>query len=252
LRRFGTTELNTGYGNYGRCDVLVDVGGEQPVDVYVELAIADVPRVVQPGAFKVERYPLSGTTCDRRVFVTDEYDVWITAKMDNAEVDLCAMVDVATNSAVDRLGQGPLTRRKPFAPASLANVDACALLDGDALARLPGVDAIHPEIGFGNWDCRWHSTIDQTGLRILFDQSPPLTVDAGTPTQLSGHAAFVKADDYQDRSCAVKMVYRPFSDQSGRPAVEVLVVVVSGKRPGKEFCPMAINFAKAAGATLPR
>jgi hypothetical protein len=250
LHQFGTTELLPEYGNFNRCDIQVDVGGEQPVDIEFELATADVPRVVRPGAFDVERPPLSNDECDRRVFATDEYDVWITAK-DNPTPDLCAMADVATNSAVERLRRGPLPPRKPFAPASLANLDACALLDKNALARLPGIDATHPKIGFGNWDCRWSSTIDGTDLFLLFDQDQPLTADDGTPARLAGHDAFVEAGGYGDKSCAVRVVHRPFSDSHGQSEVEVLIVVVRGDGAGAKFCPMATDFAKAAAVKLP-
>jgi eukaryotic-like serine/threonine-protein kinase len=251
LRRYGATTLNPNYGNFNRCDVLVDVTGDEQVDLDYELANADVPRVVQPDTFNVERHPLSDDSCDRRVFVSNEYDVWVTAKVDNPTVDLCAMADAATDGAVSRLRRGPLPRRRPFAPTSLATANACGLLDGRALAELPGVDATHPEVGFGNWECRWNSTIDSTMLHVLFDQSQPLTADDGTPIQLAGHAAFVQPDSFQDHSCEVQVVNRTFSDISGRPAVEVLIVVASGSGPGQRFCPMATDFARAAAANLP-
>ena len=252
LRRFGGTELDPQYGNFNRCDVLVDTGGEEPVDVEIELAVADPPHPVRPGVFTVERHPRSDDACDRRVPVADDYDLWVTTKVDDPTVDLCAMADAATTSAVARLRKGPLSPRAPFDPASLANADACALLDGKALARLPGVDAVHPKIGFGNWDCRWDSTLDETGLHILFDHSQPPSADDGTPTRVSSHAAFVQADDYQDRSCSVKVVHRQISDQGGNPLDEMLIVIVSGDKPGQRFCPMATDFARAAAAKLPR
>jgi hypothetical protein len=184
--------------------------------------------------------------------LSNEYDVWITAKVDKPTVDLCAMADIATTSAVEALRRGPLARHKPFDPASLANADACALLDGAALARLPGVDATHPEIGFGNWDCRWHSTTEHTSLHVIFDHSPPLTAADGKPTRLSGRAAFVKADDDEKQSCTVKVVHRTYSDQTGHPAAEIVSVTVAGERPGKEFCAMTTELAKAAAAQLQR
>ncbi|WP_160148930.1 serine/threonine-protein kinase [Amycolatopsis alkalitolerans] len=251
LRPFGTTSLNPVYGNFDRCDVLIDVGAGDPLDVEFELAAASVPGAVRPGQFPVERHPLSDDACDRRIAVSTGYDVWITAKMDNPPRDLCAVADTATNAALIRLRQGPLPRRAPFAPRSLATTDACGLLDGPALARLPGVDAIHPEIGFGGWDCTWHSTIDHTSVRILFDHSQPMSADDGTPTRVAGRDAFVKADDDQDHSCTAKVVQREFPDQNGDPLDEIMKVIVAGDGTGARFCPMARDFAAAAAAKLP-
>lgn len=250
VRGFGSTELNAVYGNFNRCDVLIDTGAEDPVDVDVELATAEVPNQVPPGAFPVERHPLSDGACDRRIAVGAEYDVWITAKTDGTG-DLCAIADAATTAALARLHQGPLPRRAPFAPASLANADACALMTPPALAELPGVDAVHPEIGFGHWDCQWNSTLDHTSLDVRFDHSQPMSADDGTPTRIAGRAAFVSPDSDQDHSCTVDVVQRETTDANGDPLDEIAKVIVSGDGAGESLCPMATRFAAAAGGHLP-
>lgn len=250
LNRFGSTSLDPYFGNFNRCDVLVDVNGEKPVDVRYELDNADPPHAVRPGTFTVERDPLDGDSCNRTVPVSNDHDVVITAK-DNKDADLCAMADAATNSAIATLRRGPLPRRRPFDPSSWANLNACGLVDGKALAEIPGVDATHPTIGLGNWDCRWESTINSTGLHVVFDQGQPPTGEDGTPIQLPGHAAFLQVDDYQDRSCDVRVVGRPFSDLNGQRAVEMLVVIVYGSDQGQSYCSMATDFARAALARLP-
>lgn len=250
VRRFGNTELNSVYGNFNRCDVLVDTGGEDPVDVDIELATAAVPNTVQPGVYTVERHPLSGGACDRRIPVTGEYDVWITAKTDGPG-DLCAIADAATTAAVARLQQGPLPRRAPFAAGSLGTADACGLVDTTALARLPGVDAVHPEIGFGHWDCRWNSTVSKTSLRVLFDHAQPMSADDGTPTRVAGRMAFVAPDADADHSCTVDVVHRETTDANGARLDEVLKVIVSGDGAGRGFCAMAGDFATDAATHLP-
>lgn len=250
VRGFGHTELNAEYGNFNRCDVLIDTGAEDPVDVDIELATAAVPNTVRPGVYTVDRHPAGDGACDRRIPVTAEYDVWVTAKSDGPG-DLCAIADAATSAAVARLGQGPLPRRAPFAAGSLATADACALVDPGALARLPGVDAVHPEIGFGHWDCRWNSTLNDTSLRVAFDHSQPMSADDGTPTRIAGRTAFVAPDADADHSCTVDVVHRETADANGDPLDEILKVIVSGAGPGQGFCGMATEFATDAAGHLP-
>lgn len=250
VRRFGQPRLDSAYGNFNRCDILVDTGAEDPVDVEFELATAAVPNTVRPGVFDVQRNPLSDGACDRRVAVTTDYDVWVTAKSDGPG-DLCAIADAATDSAEARLRQGPLPARAPADPASLINADACTLVDNAALARLPGVDATHPEIGFGHWDCRWNSTLDDTSLHLRFDHSQPMTADDGAPARVAGRAAFVAADSDEEHSCTVNVVGRDSTDAGGDPLDEILKVIVSGDGAGQRFCGMATDFATVAAAHLP-
>ncbi|MEV5536803.1 hypothetical protein AB0L13_08060 [Saccharopolyspora shandongensis] len=97
----------------------------------------------------------------------------ITAdQLGEGKSDLCGMAEAAAATAAGVLGRGEVPRRPAPNPASLINADACGLLDGDALARFPGVDAIRPEPGFGGWSCRWNSTTAPATLRLLFDRHP--------------------------------------------------------------------------------
>ncbi|MFD9959918.1 serine/threonine-protein kinase [Amycolatopsis sp. NPDC058986] len=254
MRPFGRIELQNDYGGFGRCDVFVEVGAPTKVDMEVEFAAAEpeVPREVKPGEFAVHKNPRNGDECDRSVAVTQQTDIWVTAKQQNATADLCTMADVATKSVVAKLRQGPLPRREPFAPVSLANFDACGLFNGGALAGIPGIDAIHPQVGFGNWKCGWKSTTDYTKLRVIFDQNTDLTAGSGGPTQLSGHQAYVdSSDEGGTGTCTVLVVHRAYADQRGRKAVELVKVEVEGRKPGKDFCQMATDVGRAAATALP-
>ncbi|MFC4014068.1 hypothetical protein ACFOY2_43055 [Nonomuraea purpurea] len=70
-------------------------------------------------------------------------------------------------------------------------------------------------------------------------------------TRLSGRDAFVLADGCGERSCAVRVAYRPFTDLHGQARVEIVIVVVSGGRPGRTYCRAATDLAEAAAANLP-
>lgn len=162
------------------------------------------------------------------------------------------MADTATEAMVAKLRRGPIPRRSaPIDTASLFHADACALLHGEALARIPGVDAIHPDAGFLNWECRWRSTTGPTSLLLLFDRNDPLTAEDGQPTRLGGHDGFVAPGGYGDETCRVQVVHRAYRVESSTPAVELLLVVVFGKQPPAQLCAMATDLAASAAASLP-
>lgn len=251
LNRFGSTAVAPQYGNFNRCDVLVDTSAGQQMDVEVEFTVAEAPEVVRPGVFDVVRNPRNSGKCDRKIPVSDRYDVWVTARLDDLAYDLCTVADTETTAVVAALRRGPLARRPPFAAGSWANLDACALPDHASLAKIPGVDAVHPFADFGNWQCSWSSTLDETTLQISFEQTQPPTARDGTPVRLPGRTAFVKANTDQPKSCTARVVGRGFVDRNGGPLVELLDVTVSGGQPGETFCPVATEVAKQIAPVLP-
>lgn len=254
--RFGETELDSDYGNFNRCDVIVKSGASE-VDVEVQLtAAAGTPlgRVEKIGALDVVREPEESGECARILPLPDGRNrVVITAEQDGeGPADLCGMAETAAVSAAEVLSRGEIPRRPAAEPASLINLDACALLDPDALAKFPGVDAIHPQIGFGNWTCRWNSTTSPAYLRLVFERNQPLTAGDGRPIELAGRQAFVVPDGYGDGSCEVSIAYRRYSGEQGKPMDELLLVVVNGPQPTDQLCRMATDVAEPAAAKLSR
>ncbi|MFD2420479.1 hypothetical protein [Amycolatopsis pigmentata] len=255
LTRFGEAERDAAYGGFGRCDVIVRSGSDSKVDLKVELANPvprEVPLPETVGAVGIQREPLDGGECVRTLTLADGYRVRLTAhQTDNGQADLCAIADTATKSAVDRLSGGQKIPRRPAPdPSSLIHSDACALLDTNALARYPGVDAVHPDAGFGRWSCRWHSTTTPGSLLVRFDRNQPLNADNGTPVRIAGRQAFVDAAADQD-TCEVDVVYRQYSD-TGSPIVELLVVAFDAPWRSDQRCDLATSTAEAAAANLPR
>jgi hypothetical protein len=130
-------------------------------------------------------------------------------------------------------------------------VDACALLNGPALALFPGVDALHPQPGFGDWNCQWNSTTDDESLQLRFDQDNAPTAADGQPIQVGGHAAFDEGANWSDNSCEIAVVHRPFTDADGDQKDELLLVIVSGSGPPGQLCAQATTLAAPAAAALP-
>ncbi|MFD9891425.1 serine/threonine-protein kinase [Amycolatopsis sp. NPDC059027] len=256
LRRFGRTTVYESYGNFNRCDIEIAVGADKPVDVKTELNNARPPVPVRPGTFEVVANPGEDGKCVRRILVSAEHEVEVSAELDDPPpaVDLCAIADVATSAATERLHRGTLDRRdRPFAEGSLAMTDACALPTGDALSRLPGVNAHRPKPGFGNWECRWDSTLKKATLHILYDQHHSPNAADGRPIRLAGHDAFVEPGDYGPRSCVVRTVHRAFSDRRGDSKVELVLVAVTGEEgPGFDYCAIATAVSEAVATRLPR
>ncbi|WP_147455199.1 serine/threonine-protein kinase [Saccharothrix australiensis] len=250
LRRFGPTRLFTTYGNFNRCDSLVDVGSKAPVDVEVQL-ITRASRAVQGQPFEVVEGAQDAGECDRTVVVDDKYAVRVSAKLKNPPLDLCTVAGVATDTVVEVLRSGPIPRRgTPFPAGSLAHVDACALLDDEALATLAAIDGDSAVNVFGNWACKWFSTIGGPGINLRYDQHPATEVVAGELVDLDGRPGYVELDKGSGTSCTVNVPHRP-PNLPQRAQIDVVVLTVTGDRPGAEYCARAKRLAAVAAAKLP-
>ncbi|GLY89685.1 serine/threonine-protein kinase [Actinoallomurus iriomotensis] len=259
LARFGNTEIDTAYGNFNRCDVLVHPHGGGEVDVKAELSNPD-PDIETSGrpekmsGIEVWKEPDDGS-CSRLLLLPDKSRVEISAQFDGrkASVKLCPIAETAVKSAVAVLSHGTVPRRAaPPVKTSLFWSDACSFVDANALSRFPGVDASHPEIKFGNWECRWGSTTSHDDLSVMFDQSGPLTADDGHVTKLGGRLVYVQANGYGEKSCAVRIPHRTFTTVNGDQKTELLLVVVAGQGSAAWRCRVATEVAGPIVADLPR
>ncbi|WP_033443140.1 serine/threonine-protein kinase [Saccharothrix sp. NRRL B-16314] len=250
LRRFGPTRVLTTYGNFNRCDALIDVRAQEPVDVEVQL-ITRVSRAVQGRPLEVVEEARYSGECDRTVVVDDRHAVRVTAKLPNPPLDLCAVADVATGAVLEVLRSGPIPRRAiPFPEGSLAHVDACALLDDKSLATLAGVDGDSAVNVFGNWACKWFSTVGGRGINLRYDQHPAHEVLDGELVELGGHAGYLQLEPGSSTSCTVSV---PHLSQhlAQRSYLDVMMLTVTGDRPGTEYCPEAKSLAAVAAGKLP-
>lgn len=264
LDGFGRTELTADYGNFDRCDVLVEAGDESAADVAVTFIGADLEagsqvRTERHGRGTVVREPLSGDECERILGLADGQYVQVRARRTEASSPgLCAMADAATDHALVVLDRGRVPRRPgPPPPGSLEGAHACALLDAAALVRVPGMDttggggAARPEAGFGDWECRWDSTAGAAGVQVLFDRNSPLDAEDGQPAVLGGRQSFV-APEYQDEgTCTARIVNRTYKDLAGDAGQELVELTVSGSGPVGQLCDTARELGAVAAAGLP-
>ncbi|MFI6343958.1 protein kinase [Streptomyces sp. NPDC050560] len=258
LGGYGDAALDPAYGNFDRCDVIVDTGKGDPVDVEVVFEAtgesAGKPRPLIAGVTQVDLPPESGE-CGRTLLPGGDRGTGITvlAKQDDkggaggAPAPLCRMTATAVDSAAKVLAGGTLRRRSPEPPAaSLVRQDACTLLTAKDLEAVPGIDARHPEIGFGHWDCEWESTTNDMWVDLRFDRGQPLSADDGPLTRVAGHQAAVEPDEEGDGTCVVRVVHRSYRDQGGDSVVETVNVTVGGGSSGDALRHTATGLARAA------
>jgi eukaryotic-like serine/threonine-protein kinase len=260
LGQFGPAELEPDYGNFNRCDVLVTVPDRALVDVQAQFKVEgslsqnSSRENVPAGGLRVDRERPTNGACTRKVRLAAPVSFWVIAKTsDKTTADLCAIADTATNIAVGRLASGEIPRRSsPFETRSLANVDACALIEDEKLSQVPGLDVAHPEVGFGNWECRWNSTTAPMPLYVRFDRGKPLSAKDGRPARFGGREAVVKTNGDGAGTCKAEVDYRPYSDVNRHPAAEKLVLTVSGPQPTDQLCAITADLTESAAASLPR
>ncbi|WP_066950353.1 caspase, EACC1-associated type [Streptomyces lushanensis] len=253
LTRFGTARLDRGYGNWDRCDVLVDTGDGEPVDVVVDFDKAGAPGLSGPrrteGALDVVDGSEETGACGRTLLPAADKGVaiTITAKRDEGTARLCDIAGTAADSAIRIFNRDGVGRRSPALPAaSLGRHDACALLSARKLGIIPGIDAQEPDVGFGNWECEWSSTTGPLWVELRFDRGRPLTSDDGSITRIGGRQAIVQPRAEGTDTCLVRVVHRSYGDQNGDPAIETLNLTVGGDPSQAELRKFATELATAA------
>ncbi len=186
--------------------------------------------------------------------------MFVSAKrIGSKQVNMCDVATIAADYAARVLNTrgGVPQRSTPLMPASLANHDACRLLDAATLSGIPGIDAAHPEAGFAGWDCHWRSTITDASIQLRFDQlrygqDPPLTAEDGQPTQRHGRTAFIEPNGDGDGTCLARVVHWTYPNAARKRTAELLFLVVTGTGPIDKLCDQAADLVTAAAAKLPR
>lgn len=260
LEKFGDAILDAHYGNFTRCDVIIDAfSGTKPIDVEFDLEKSGEP-APSPSAtdsLPIRQSPAGHRECHRTVFLNKPYIAEISAKVDlpGQRADLCQIADAATKAAVTRLKNGQPLINRTFPRSSLANSNACMLLNPSVLDNV-GVDAVAPEPGFGEWDCKWNTDRGRS-VDLRFDQNDPLSAPgSGKPVQFGSRTAFVQPDgDGGGNNCLVQIQYRSFhSEDDGEQKVELIRLTLRGPKPAvpsASLCAPAKTLAADAVTRLP-
>jgi hypothetical protein len=264
LSVYGPTEIDADDGSFESCDLRIEnaTGG---VDLNLYLYETNGKphqdgEITMHGEFGIISDEGSHDECDRTlVFPDGEHFAEMEAKQDPGEdTDICPIIDTAALAAVAVLAEGgPLARREhEEAPESLFHLDACDLLDDEALERFPGVAADDPLEGFGGWSCWWVSTTSDTDVRILFDRDDPPEADDGERLTLDGRVAYNEGDHWRENeSCLVSVIYREFPSAGPDREItaEYVRVWVLGNEDDdvEDLCDLAVALAGPAAEALP-
>jgi hypothetical protein len=253
LAQFGDVKRDAHYGNFDRCDFLVDSAGSPEVDVELQFQTSSPPENVPirtEGQVTIAQEPRDGNECDRILSFGSPSIIDVSANGQRA--NLCDIADVAAYAAAAMLGAGAPLSPRTFLPQSLAHLDACSLLDAAALGRA-GVDGSTPEPEFGNWGCSWGRNGGRW-LHVRFDQHPPLaSPDSGTAVQFEPYTGFVQVDgDGAGDDCVVRIEYRPFTAEGGSHRMELVDLALGGPEPPDSLCGPATAAASAVAFRLTR
>jgi hypothetical protein len=274
LDAFGYTDLDNDYGNFDRCDVLVEPEDDVWVDVEVSFTRhAEVAEELPDGAPRrrlgeiriAEVAEEEPDDCDRALLLPGEADsdtvVWISASTDDdGSPPLCEMADAAATGAAERLDalsrdgdQIPRRTAPPeFPEDSLLWQDACGLLDADALATVPGINADDPATYFGDWRCDWSGEDGATYVGLVYDRGDAMTEEDGTPVRFGDRQGFVRAEADGPDTCTAWVEHRDYVDEYEETAVERVRVWVEGEdRPEDRLCDWARELAASAADRLP-
>ncbi|UUU29904.1 serine/threonine protein kinase [Streptomyces sp. CA-210063] len=263
LDQFGDAHVDVDYGNFDRCDVLVDIDDETRIDVSISLLRGSPPEGSKPsrtvGGIDIHQEQAESDEC--KLLLTSDADtdgslVGVRVNMGKGSVfggnaTLCTVADKAARSAAEVLDRGPLPRRSPAYPrTSLAWANACRLLDAKALSAVPGLKADAPDAGVANWSCEWSSDVDELDAEIAFFRDQPRSAEDGATTvRLSGYRTVVEPDDDGD-TCTAFVEYRTYGGQDAETAAEMVRLDVGGRQPADKLCAMTEALAASAAAEL--
>ncbi|MGH8571234.1 MAG: protein kinase domain-containing protein, partial [Gammaproteobacteria bacterium] len=265
LTRFGQASLQQDVGRFGQCGVQIALPGNAEVAVEVEFdtplaADQTVPGAVERlGGLTIGREPAAKGSCERTIMLTDRTRIGIKAANygeQPASVDFCAIAEAATRTAVSVLAGDGLRDRPPPAAGSLIGVDACALLDASALARVEGLDPADRTANFGNWRCEWDDSDvpGQPAVTVLFYRSNPVGLRPGAqPTVIGGRGGQIVPGglDRIPQACLVQTGHRGFTGRTGEKRIELLLVSTFGPQPTEALCQAAVDLTATAVAKLP-
>ncbi|MFB9659933.1 protein kinase [Glycomyces mayteni] len=261
LGEFGETRLDSDYGGWPHCNVFIDTEvGYTNVELYFYSSEQepDPGETTMEGPIGVIRYEGDHAGCKRNLVLPDGRDiVSIEATQDESgDADLCAIADTAVEGALAVLAEGEVPRRAQSPdPASTYYLDACDLLDNEALERFPGVNAHAPYRAFGDWRCDWYSTTSADEVHVSFDFNEPPTAEEYDLIDLAGRTAVVRGDDWGEHSCLVTVVHRqyPSVDGDGSTVAENVRVQVFGDETAAQddLCDLATDLARSVAEALP-
>lgn len=251
LGEFGAAAVDPNYGGLNRCDVLLDVDGEQDIDVLFQFDRAESGTARPAGVVRHGPERDDGE-CGIALTLTDGNVLEVAARFDGQPpADLCEVATVAADHAETVLREHrEVPRRAAPDPRSLADVDACGLITAADLTAVPAYADATADPGFANWTCRWQPPGGDGSLQVIFDRNDPDDARDGVREEVGGREIYVADGGYGVDTCVARVFHRAYQDESGDPQVELALVVATGPPEGR--CELASRFAAPVAERLPK
>jgi serine/threonine protein kinase len=271
LSTYGKVLLDPNQGNFSRCDLnttLPDNGGTMVTSLDLQGPTTDQAVPPTPGRLgTIQRLPLKDGACERSFNLPDMNTIIIKTVRgggkESPSDQPCAMSEAVTLDVYNKVSTavGPLARRLPFAPDSLAQIDACTLLDDATIDKTVGTG--HPVDRYlGAWACSWGS--DSESIDLYYSREWPVKTndpdDGETRAEIANRPAYVDPHENDGDECEVMLSYRTYTPAippvKGDPLQRDEVVVVdfvdeANKGKLDTICGTAKSLAGAMAARLP-
>ncbi|MEV8443537.1 protein kinase [Actinosynnema sp. NPDC051121] len=266
LSPFGRPFVDPEVLNFGNCVVTTELAngaGQVQTTLQLTTPLRYPSRVPISGKVgDVERSQAGDDACERSISLADTNRVVVTTRPLNGlrGAPLCAVSESVLSDVLSMLANGPLPRRaRPFAPWSLARVDACGLLDAaevDAvLGRVRRADA-----EFGGWGCTWQK--DQRTVTVRFSREWPIELDEevlGERILVGDRNAVVGVVPGVPPKCGVQVVHKFYTPEQPvlrgtephREEIAVVTVEDAGAADATALCGPARTLANALVRRLP-
>lgn len=246
LGRFGEATVDTDFGGFNRCDVLIAVAGDDEIDVMFKFDGSPAEVTSEPSRVVRHAPERDSDACDIALTLADQAVLEVTAQSDDdVDTDFCQVAAVAADHAESVLARyQEIPRRPAVDPRSLANADACGLLATD----LAAMSAYEP--GFANWSCRWPSP--DGAIRVIFEREALASAREGDRLTLSGREVYITPKGYGDFTCAAKVFHLRYLDSRSEPYVELVLVVAEGGAAMSNLCSTVTTLVGPVASRLPQ
>ncbi|KAB8162879.1 protein kinase [Streptomyces sp. 3MP-14] len=275
LSRFGSVRLDADFGNFDQCDVLITpkeedrLAPDSRIDVSLALRPGAPPEAGEFSRAIGEVGVLEGEPEDDECALTlvppaaeaEELVVGLRVTEEDGPVaggqgTLCLLAEAVAAGAADVLNEGRVPRlATPHAANSLVWTSACALLDAEALAGLPGLAEDEPEVGVREWSCEWANEEKTLGAEVAFHRDQPRTDPAGEPFRPHGFDTVIEEEGNGEGTCTAFVEYRTYGGRDADTYAEMVRVHVRAEpaagRDMDQLCAAVRGLAEAAAAELP-
>jgi hypothetical protein len=234
---FGPTTLATPE-SLDYCAVRIDTGGE--ADVLVSVGTfgsrdaepgldADRVRDVEGGLW-IGQQDDTPMFCSQLLVFPDDVTLQVAATIYEGSTNTCPMVEAGMDHVVDVVLDGEVGHREP-AEDSLVTVDPCGLVEGDALAAVPGLaGARQPNEYPGRHTCLWEVGGGPVTVRLEFAAGPAPSRYAPDATEglVAGRQTITNPlpEVGEHSYCTVSTGHIDFDEVKGEDAVEIANVFV--------------------------